>query len=63
MDRMMIVFFICVLVMVISAYIEKKPESAKSIVLEKGMFNTGIGFKITSLVIIAILIFIYTIWW
>jgi len=63
MDRMMIVFFICVLVMVISAYIEKKPESAKSIVLEKGMFNTGIGFKITSLVIIAILILIYTIWW
>lgn len=63
MDRMMIVFFICVLIMVITAYIEKKPESTKSIVLEKGMFNTGLGFKIASIVIIAILIFIYTIWW
>lgn len=63
MDRMMIVFLICLLIMVVSAFVEKKPESDKSIVLEKGMFSTGLGFKIASAVIIATLIVIYTIWW
>lgn len=63
MDRMMIVFLICLLIMVVSAFVEKKPESDKSIVLEKGMFRTGLGFKIASAVIIATLIVIYTIWW
>lgn len=63
MDRMMIVFLICLLIMVVSAFVEKKPESDKSIVLEKGMFRTCLGFKIASAVIIATLIVIYTIWW
>ncbi|WP_320054692.1 sodium/sugar symporter [uncultured Acetobacteroides sp.] len=64
MDRMMVVFFICVLIMVIAAYIEKKPvTSAKSIIYDRSMLVTGRGFKIASFFIIAFLIFIYIIWW
>ena len=63
MDRMGIVFILCVLLMIISAYIERKPSSGKAIVLEKMQFSTSTGFKIASLIIIIILSVIYTMWW
>lgn len=63
MDRMGIVFILTVLLMVASAYIEKKPVSDKVIQIDKEQFRTGSGFKIASLAIIIILSVIYIMWW
>ncbi len=63
MDRMGIVFILTVLLMVASAYIEKKPVSDKVIQIDKEQFRTGSGFKLASLVIIIILSVIYIMWW
>lgn len=63
MDRMGLVFIICVLIMVISAMVEKKPVSEKFTVIDKAQFSTSTGFKIASLIIVIVLSVIYIIWW
>ena len=63
LDRMGIVFLLCLLTMWIFAIIENKPPSDKVIVLEKSMFRTSTGFKIGAVIIIIILIILYSIWW
>ena len=55
MDRMGIAFLLCILLMVLSALIERKPISEKGIKIDKMQFNTAAGFKIASLFIIIVL--------
>jgi SSS family solute:Na+ symporter len=63
MDRMGIVFLLCVLVMVVTAYLEGNKPSAKAIVINREMFKTTTKFKISATIIVLILAVIYTIWW
>lgn len=62
-DRMGIVFLLCVLVMVVTAYLEGNKPSAKAIVINREMFKTTTKFKISATIIVLILAVIYTIWW
>jgi SSS family solute:Na+ symporter len=63
MDRMGIVFILCVMVMVVSALVEKSTSSKKSIVLSTELFSTTRGFKVAAIIIVLVLTTIYTIWW
>ncbi len=63
MDRMGIVFLICFALIVIFALVERKPVDTEKVSYPKGLFRTSAGFKIGALLIVAILIFIYAIWW
>ncbi len=63
MDRMGIVFILCVMVMVVSALVEKSTSSKKSIVLSTELFTTTRGFKVAAIIIVLVLTTIYTIWW
>jgi SSS family solute:Na+ symporter len=63
LDRMMLVFALCVLVMVVSALIEKRPADTHTLATEPGMFATSLGFKVTSALIVGVLAVIYSVWW
>jgi SSS family solute:Na+ symporter len=63
MDRMMIVFVLCVLTVFVTALIERKGISDKAIELMPGLFKTSRTFNIISVVIFIILVVFYTIWW
>ena len=63
MDRMMIVFFLCLLTIFVTALVERKGVSEKAIVITPGLFRTSRSFKIISVVIMVILVIIYTLWW
>lgn len=63
MDRMMIVFALCFLVIVLFALFEKKPIEQEKVEYPKDLFKTSTGFKICAIAIIAILAFLYIIWW
>jgi hypothetical protein len=60
---MMLVFALCVLVMVASALIEKRPADTHTLATEPGMFATSLGFKVTSALIVGVLAVIYSVWW
>ncbi|MFZ5628430.1 MAG: sodium/sugar symporter [Spirochaetota bacterium] len=62
MDRMLVVFLLCVAVMVASARVEKSPVAA-SAPFEPGMFATTARFKFISVAIVVVLVVIYTAWW
>lgn len=63
MDRMMIVFLLCFLLIVIFALVEKKPIDQAKVSYPKGIFKTSTAFKVGAILIIAILVFLYAIWW
>lgn len=63
MDRMFIVFFLCLFSIIISALIERKGENPKAIKFTPGMFKTAKLFNIISIIILLILIFFYVNWW
>jgi SSS family solute:Na+ symporter len=63
MDRMGLVFILCVLVMVASAMVERTKATGKAIELSPELFNTTRGFKVAAAIIVVVLIAIYTIWW
>lgn len=63
LDRMLIVFFLCVIVMVLSALLEKTRPSIPTLVTEPGMFATSFGFKLTSALILYALVIVYSVWW
>lgn len=63
LDRMGIVFFLCVAVMVLSAYIEQAQPAPPTALLERGMFSTSPAFKAISAIIVVVLIAIYAAWW
>ncbi|MBE6209549.1 MAG: sodium/solute symporter [Rikenellaceae bacterium] len=63
-DRMMLVFLLCIaLILLFSAFGKKNSEKQKELTYPKGLFKTSRAFKICSIVLVAILLFIYTIWW
>lgn len=63
MDRMGLVFIICVLIMVIAAFVEKAKPSDKAIVINREMFKTTTKFKVSAVIIVVILTIIYATWW
>lgn len=63
MDRMGIVFLICLAIIWVFAVIEGNKQHAKAITISKELFSTGKGFKIGSVIVIILLIILYAIWW
>jgi len=63
MDRILVVFFSCVLVMVVISFIENKGPDKKAINYEKGLFATSMVFNIAAILITGILAVIYAMWW
>ena len=63
MDRMLIVFFLCVFTIFISAMIERKGLSDKAIVITPVLFRTSRSFAVVSFVIMAVLVVFYILWW
>ena len=63
MNRMLVVFSLCILTVFIVAFLERKDMSDKAIILIPGLFKTSRTFNIISVVIIVILIVLYTLWW
>lgn len=62
-DRMGIVFLICLAIIWLFAKIEGNKVQAKSITISKKLFETSKGFKIAATIVVVILIFLYAIWW
>ena len=63
MDRMFVVFFLCVLTIMVTAIAERKEASEKAIVITPGLFKTSRTFNIVSAVIMTILVVFYVLWW
>ena len=63
MDRMLIVFILCVLTIFVTAIVERKGLSDKAIAITPDLFKTSRSFNIVSCVILIILIILYTLWW
>ena len=63
MNRMLIVFFLCLLTIFITAMAERKKVNEKAIEIMPSLFKTSRTFNIVSALIIAILVALYTIWW
>jgi len=63
MNRWAYVFFILALVMIIVSVLESKANHPKAITFEKGLFHTSTRFKAASLLVVAILAALYTIFW
>lgn len=63
MDRILLVFFSCVAVMVVISLIENKGPDKKAISYEKGLFATSMSFNISALIISGVLAAIYAMWW
>lgn len=63
MDRMGLVFILCAGLIILFAYIEGNKPSEKASVVKPSLFKTSVGFKIAAAGIVAILIFLYSIWW
>jgi len=64
MDRMLIVFAICVIGMYfISIYENKKGVIAKGLEVDRSMFKTSTGFAIGSLIVILMVVALYSVYW
>ena len=63
MDRMLIVFILCILTIVVTAMVERKATSEKAIVITPGLFKTSRTFNLIAVLIMAILVLFYTLWW
>ncbi|MEI6695614.1 MAG: solute:sodium symporter family transporter [Bacteroidota bacterium] len=63
MDRMGIVFLLCMLLIVVVSYFEGFKVSEKAIKTDKALFATSKGFKILAIIIIIILAFLYAYFW
>lgn len=62
-DRVGIVFLLCVAVAVIVSLIENKGNHANAIELKEVAFKTTSGFNVASLAVIVLLVAFYTVWW
>ena len=63
MDRMLIVFVLCVLTIFITTLAEQKGVSEKAIEITPDLFRTSRIFNILSVVIMVILVTFYILWW
>lgn len=63
MDRMGIVFLLCIVLIWAFATQSGNKTHPKAIQIHKQLFNSSFGFKIASIIVLIILIILYTIWW
>jgi solute:Na+ symporter, SSS family len=63
MDRIAVVFAICVALAVLVTFLSGAKEQEKAIDLSDISFKTTTGFNIAAIGVIAILIAIYSVWW
>ena len=63
MDRMLIVFILCVCTVFITTLLGRKAVSDKAIEITPGLFRTSRTFNIISVIIMAILVTFYILWW
>lgn len=63
LDRMGIVFLLCIGLIWIFALLEGNRVQTRAITIHKSQFHTDRVFKIASIGIIIILVFLYAIWW
>ena len=64
MDRMGIIFVLCLLIIIAVSLFEKKGRGeSKAIVVDRSLFKTSTAFKIWTVVIMIALAAIYTMWW
>lgn len=63
MDRVSIVFVICVVLAVLVAYIGGAKDQAKAIEISDISFKTTAGFNVAALGVLLVLAAIYTLWW
>ncbi len=62
-DRVGLVFLLCVGVAVVVSFIENKGAHKNAIELNDVSFSTTSGFNVMSLAVIALLVTFYTVWW
>ncbi|NVK54168.1 MAG: sodium/sugar symporter [Alteromonadaceae bacterium] len=62
-DRVGIVFLLCVAVAVVVSLVENKGAHENAIELNEVSFETTTGFNVMSLAVIAVLLAFYTVWW
>ena len=63
MDRMLIVFGLCLLSIFVIAAVENKGVNERAVKLSPDLFRTSKTFNITAYIIIAVLVLIYIVWW
>jgi SSS family solute:Na+ symporter len=63
MDRVSIVFVICVVLAVLVTYIGGAKDQAKAIEISDISFKTTAGFNVAALGVLLVLTAIYTLWW
>ena len=63
MDRVGFVFLICVALGVVVSFLQKAPSEEQSVDLAGISFKTGTGFNIGAVIVTAILVVLYGIWW
>ena len=63
MDRVGVVFLICVALGVAFSFLQKPPSAEKSVDLGGVSFKTGPGFNLGAVIIVACLIVLYGVWW
>ena len=63
MDRMGVVFVLCCLLIVMEGAWAGKKDTDKAIVLERGLFRTSRTFRLSAIVICAVLFVFYYVWW
>ncbi|HSW67687.1 MAG TPA: sodium/sugar symporter [Bacteroidales bacterium] len=62
-DRMGIVFLMCMGLIVVFAYIEGNVTNPKAIILHKGLFGSSKLFLVASAVVVIILVILYAVFW
>jgi SSS family solute:Na+ symporter len=63
MNRVGVVFLVCLAIAVVLSLMERKREAALRIDLKNGDYSTSAGFNIAAVVVVAILIALYATWW
>jgi SSS family solute:Na+ symporter len=63
MNRVGVVFLVCLAIAVVLSLLERKREAALRIDLKNGDYSTSAGFNIAAVVVVAILIALYATWW
>jgi SSS family solute:Na+ symporter len=63
MDRVGLVFVACFGVAIVLSLLEAPRQSALRVDLKQVDYSTNMGFNVAALVITAILVGLYTVWW
>ncbi|MCW8999590.1 MAG: hypothetical protein OQK04_12855, partial [Kangiellaceae bacterium] len=63
MDRVGVVFLLCMVIAIVITLIEKKGENENAISLEDMNFETSSGFNLATLGVVIVLCALYVTWW